>query len=92
MGHGVVKDGVYFKKEKEKDQLRMAGGSWSINLADVDFDKAHTIVFCTDTAHYIISATDAQFHGFERTLGGEEKLVVPLKYWEVRPNDTPRKA
>lgn len=84
MSHGVVRNGIYYKQEKEKDRLRMAGGSWSINYDDVDFDKVTTIVFCTEKAHYVISANKALLTGFERTLGGERKLVVPVKCWELQ--------
>lgn len=92
MSHGVIKDGIYFKKEKEKDLLRMGGGSWSINLGEVDLETIKAIVFCTEKAHYIASPVTAALHGFKRELGGEEKLVLPLKHWEVRENDTTGKA
>ena len=82
--HGIVKDGIYFKKEKEKDQLRMSGGSWSINLSEVNLMQVRGVIFCTEKAHYVISPTKALLYGFKRQLGGEEKLVVPLKHWEVR--------
>lgn len=93
MTHGIVQNRTFWKNEKEKDRLRMGGGSWSINLAEVDFDKVDGIVFCTEKAHYLISVIDAKLHGFERFLGGEPKLVVPVKYWKEQPkNDTPRET
>lgn len=91
--HGIIKDNVFWKKEKERDRLRMGGGSWSINLAEVDLNKVTTIVFCTEKAHYTISAIDAKLHGFERILGDEPKLVVPVQYWKEKlKSDSPRKA
>lgn len=84
MSHGITRDGIYYKQEKEKDRLRMGGGSWSINYDDVDFSKVETIVLCAEVNHYIISTEEALAHGFERTLGGERKLVVPIKYWKVQ--------
>ena len=84
MSHGVVRGDIYYKQENEKDRLRMGGGSWSINYDDVDFDIVETIVFCTDKGHYIISATKALLQGFDRILGGERKLVVPVKHWKFK--------
>lgn len=90
MSHGVTRNNIYYKQEKEKDRLRMGGGSWSINYDDVDFDTVEKIVLCAEKNHYIISTTKALLMGFDRTLGGERKLVVPIKYWDVREkHDTP---
>lgn len=90
MSHGVIHNGTYYKKEKEKDQLRMAGGSWSINLDELD-DTVHTIVFESELNEYTISLIEATIAGFERQLGGELKLIVPLRHWKVS-YATPRKA
>lgn len=79
---GTVKDGVYTKLEKESGKLRMSGGSWSINLQDIDLNQIHKIVYQTEKSTYTISAQDAERHGWRTKLGGELKLVVPLKYWE----------
>lgn len=87
MSHGIIKGKVYYKQEKEKDRLRMGGGSWSINLGEVDTNKISTIVFCTELGHYVISSVKALAGGFERTLGGELKLVVPVKYWSYHPKE-----
>lgn len=86
MSHGIVRDGTYYKAEKEKDRLRIGDGSWSINLADVDFKKVDMIVYSSEKARYTITSVDALSHGFERTLGGEIKLVVPVKYWKEQAN------
>lgn len=79
---GVLKNGIYTKTEKESGKLRMSGGSWSINLQDLDISKADTIVYETETASYTISTNDARKYGFQIRLGGELKLVIPVKYWE----------
>ena len=96
MSHGVIRDGVYFKQEKEKDKLRMGGSSWSINMDELAEKDVHTYVYCTEKAHYIISTLDANEHGFMRILGGERKLVVPVKFWKEQTkeqtNDSPRKT
>lgn len=83
MAHGKTINSVYYKMEREKDRLRMGGGSWSINLPELDMTKVDTIVFTSEKARYTISTTDALAHGFQRTLGLENKLVVPVKNWKV---------
>lgn len=89
--HGIINHNIYYKKEREKDQLRMGGGAWSINIKEVDFTKIDFIVYQTEKARYVLSTANALAHGFERVLGGEDKLVVPLKHWRVTDNDTIRK-
>lgn len=84
--HGVVIDGIYYKHEKEKDRLRIGGGSWSINRAEILGKDVDTFVFTSEVAKYIITHKDAVKHGFIRTLGGEDKLVVPVRYWEEKVN------
>lgn len=84
MPHGIVKDKTYYKREKESAKLRMAGGAWSINVSEVDFLKVDNIYFLTEKQVYEISTDDATKHGFFRNLGGEDKLVVPLKNWSIR--------
>lgn len=87
MAHGITANGIYYKHEKESSQLRMAGGAWSINLKEVDFDKVHTIVFLTDKSRWEIPAFEAIEYGFQRNFKGEDKLVVPLKYWRRDAKD-----
>lgn len=83
--HGRVNElGVFCKREDEKQKLRMAGGSWYINLDEVDVSKVNRICYITDKATYEISARDAVTHGFRAILGGEEKLVVPIRFWEQK--------
>lgn len=79
---GVLVDDCYTKKEDEANKLRMGGGSWSINLDELP-DEAQTIVYKTPLRTYAIGRDDAFTHGFARNLGGENKLVVPLKFWWV---------
>lgn len=78
---GVLKDNIYTKHEDDQQQLKMGGNSWSINLADLP-EEAVLIEYVTPTTRYVINRYDAFKHGFERTLGGEQKLVVPLKWWQ----------
>lgn len=80
MKHGNLDGSTLVKKEKEKDQLRMGGGSWSINLDELP-ETVLMIAYHTEDYQYLISRGDAFAHGFERTLGGERKLIVPLKHW-----------
>ena len=80
----AILDGdTLYKKEKESAKLRMGGGSWSINIDKQDLAKIKTIIYQTEKHKYTISTKDAMEHGFVRILGGEKKLVVGLKYWEI---------
>lgn len=87
MSHGIIKDGVYIKHEDEKQQLRLAGGSWSINMSEID-ERVTDVKYICGKKTYSITWKDALHFGFLRVLDGEDKLVVPLKNWEVT-NDTP---
>jgi hypothetical protein len=66
----------------------MGGGSWTINLSwlrpGVDRIKYITLV---DT--YTISLKDALLHGFNREFNGENKLIVPLEYWNYSRKPKP---
>lgn len=77
---GVIKNGIYTKREDEKNKLRMGGGSWSINLDELPKDT-QLIEYITPTDRYVVSMSNAVQYGFIRMLGGEKKLVVPLKHW-----------
>lgn len=79
---GTLIDDCYTKREDESNKLRLGGGSWTINLDDLP-DEAQTIVYKTVSGTYVIGRADAFTHGFVRQLGGENKLVVPLKFWWV---------
>lgn len=80
MSHFQIIDNVLIKHEKEKDKLRMAGGSWSINLDEIR-KRPETIQYITEEVTYTISYKDAYLYGFMRILGGEHKLVVLIKHW-----------
>lgn len=79
---GVLKDGIYTKREDEKNKLRMAGGSWSINLDELPSEGVRLIEYITPLTNYVITREDAMKFGFVRMLGGEKKLVVPLSCWQ----------
>jgi hypothetical protein len=80
---GTVVGRVYVKYEKESGKLRMSGGSWSINLADINGKDFDSIKYVTEKSIYEISLEDAFRSGFERVFGGENKLIVPLIKWRV---------
>ena len=80
--HGVVDDGLYVKKETEKEMLRMSGGSWSINLDEIANKDVTKIVYFTERCIYRISYNRAHQKGFFREMAGEKKLIVPIKYWK----------
>lgn len=78
--HGMIIGETYIKREKEKDQLRMGGGSWSINLKELK-EHVKKVQFESEKGTYNITLEKAREFGFVRILGGEEKLVVPTGYW-----------
>lgn len=79
---GFVSGDSYYKYENEKGKLRMFGGSWSINLAFVSADVKQ-FIFETDKAVYVIDKDTAFKSGIRRVLGGEEKLVIPIRLWRT---------
>lgn len=90
---GWIQNGIYHKFEDEKQKLRMSGGSWSINLQDIVAarDKGQfvrVVEYETDKAIYRIDFVTATQRGFRVMLGGEAKLVVPLKHWSVISKET----
>ena len=80
--HGIVRDGMYIKKETEKGMLRMSGGAWTINLDAIANQSVTKIVYFTERCIYRISYAKAHKKGFHKELAGEDKLVVPIKYWK----------
>jgi hypothetical protein len=80
---GWIIDNQYHKNEKETGKLRMCGGAWSINLGEITDQGVVDIIYHTEKARYSITYTKAQESGFVRTFGGEPKLVVAEKYWQV---------
>jgi hypothetical protein len=81
MTHGVLEDCIYTKHEDDQQQLRLGGQSWTINLEELP-DNATLIEYITPKTRYVISREEAFKHGFEQTLGGELKLIVPIKFWQ----------
>jgi len=74
---------VYKKYEKEASKLKMVmGGAWTINLNLVNLDEIDLIVYETKKYIYSITKKEASNIGSRLLLGGEMKLVVPLKYWK----------
>lgn len=71
------------KNEKENSKLKIGGGSWSINLDKIDLSDINEIEYITEKFRYTISTENAIGLGFIRILGGEKKLIVPIKYWEI---------
>jgi len=78
---GILHDHIYTKYEDDQQQLRLGGNSWTINLQDLPAD-AVLIEYITPSTRYVINRYDAFKHGFVRKLGGEDKLIVPLKWWQ----------
>tara|TARA_B100001939_G_scaffold314128_1_gene298370 strand:+ start:223 stop:519 length:297 start_codon:yes stop_codon:yes gene_type:complete len=76
-----IKNHVLIKYEKESSKLRMSGGSWTINVEKFPLAKYHTIRYITRQYVYDIDTEDALANGFFKNLGGEKKLVVPIKHW-----------
>jgi hypothetical protein len=82
--HGFIDGNMYVKKEFEKHKLRMGGKeklSWTINLDEINNKDVKQIVYFTEKTIYRISYDKAHQKGFIKKLGGENKLVVPIKYW-----------
>ena len=90
MSYGKVVDDVYIKYEDEKQILRMGGGSWSIKLDEIG-NLVKEIVYITKKAKYRIDRETAIAKGFIRNMSTngvmEEKLVVPIKNWDVEYNE-----
>jgi hypothetical protein len=83
MAHGVFMGGTYTKREKESDKLRMGGGSWTINLDELP-KNTQRVRYITEKATYEVEMGVALLQGFERVLGGERKLVLPISKWSVK--------
>jgi len=80
---GTIKDRIYHKFEKEKQKLKIGGGSWTINRDEIYGKLIDKIIYETDIRIYEISMDEAISKGFGRILGGEHKLVVPIRCWKV---------
>ena len=83
MTHGFIIDETYYKHEKESGKLRMCGGSWTINLKEIN-DSISLVKFKTEKAVYEIQLSLAERKGFVRKFNGESKLIVPIEYWNKK--------
>lgn len=79
---GILKGDIYSKYEEENQKLRLGGGSWSINIEKLPAGTK-VVEYITPVHRYVITLKDAFTHGFTKTLGGERKLVVPIKKWSI---------
>jgi len=79
--NAYITDQTLIKYEKETGKLRMNGGSWTINLDKFPLDNHNKIVYITEKYRYEIDTTQALKNGFIKNFRGENKLVVPIKYW-----------
>ena len=84
--HGFIVNGVYTKREDEKQKLRIAGGSWTINLAEIAGEDIKLFVYKTPKFIYEIESETAYKRGFIRRFKDEAKLIVPIKYWTKEKN------
>ncbi len=81
--YGLIDGYKYIKKEKEKSKLRLYN-AWTINLEEIKNKNILEIHYITEKAEYIINSEAAHQLGFFRNFQGELKLVVPLKYWDIK--------
>ena len=81
---GIISNGNYLKFEKESQMLRLAGGSWAINLKELADKNIRKLIFKTPKKTYEIESKIAYTKGFIRRFGGETKLIVPVRYWTVQ--------
>jgi hypothetical protein len=89
--HGFIENKIYYKKEKESAKLRMNGGSWTLNLTEISqlINKhggyPEKIRIITEKYVYEIDYVDAfRSDSFVKFLGGEMKLVIPIKSWKIK--------
>lgn len=80
---GKILGTTYVKREKETSILRMGGGSWTIKIDELEGRQVSLIRFITAVASYEITLEDAVANGFEKILGGEAKLIVPVRHWKL---------
>ena len=84
--YGIIDGDTYIKHEHERTKLRLAGGSWSLNMEELN-NEVKNIIFSTDKGTYKIKYNKAKERGFYRTFNGELKLVVPEKEWNFIPKE-----
>lgn len=84
MNRFYISEGTFHKYEKETGKLRLSGGSWTINLDKIDLESIKSIRYITERYIYEIHSDDAKSNGYIRDFRGENKLVVPIKYWKIK--------
>jgi hypothetical protein len=62
----------------------MSGGSWTINMDEIELEGISTIRYITSTNKYEIDVGTARNKGFFMKFQGENKLVVPIKHWVIK--------
>lgn len=72
---------TYIKKEKEHQRFRKLD-AWSINHDILHF--VDLIYYETEKDTYKITKDTALLAGVFRTYKGEEKLYVPINYWQKK--------
>jgi|TARA_R100000049_G_C1890273_1_gene43583 hypothetical protein len=80
--HGFIENKTFHKREKESMKMRMGGGSWSINLRELQGHDINKIRYKTESNTYIIDYDIAKCSGWIVNLKGEDKLIVPEKLWK----------
>lgn len=83
MSHGQLHGTTWIKHELKKDILRMGGGSWTINFDELPIG-AEKVEYWVGSDVYTIDLAHAHDHGFIKVMGGERKLIVPLKWWTLK--------
>lgn len=78
---GQITNHIYVKKEKESGKLRMCGGSWTINLQEIEGRVVDKFIYYTEKGAYSIDYYKAFSKGFIKNFRGEDKLVVPIQHW-----------
>ena len=83
--HGIISNGNFIKFEKESQRLRIGGdgGSWTINIKEIADKTINKFIYKTPKKTYEIESQIAYTKGFIRRFGGEAKLIVPVRYWNV---------
>lgn len=75
---------IYFKQEKEKDIFHKTN-SWTINTKILEhLNDEDYIVYKTELHYYQIRLGTALKVGIFRVFDFEEKLHVPLDYWNIK--------
>jgi hypothetical protein len=79
------------KREYEKDILcnYCKGGAWTVALVELEKHDYSGLEYTTELQTYSIAMEDVIKYGFQQTLGGVKKLIIPLTYWTKSNGITP---